>query len=70
MIALKSSAVSCGSVFTRQLCTSLSPSNVARTVLVFPMSMQSSTGGAYRDERRSSAMSRIGDESVNAPTDR
>src|SRR3954451_7677325 len=38
-----SSAVDRESVLTRQLWTSLSPSKVASTVLVFPMSMQSST---------------------------
>src|SRR3954464_10804363 len=45
-----SSAVDRASVLTRQLCTSLSPSKVARTVLVFPMSMQSSTRAAYPAE--------------------
>src|ERR1044071_4076270 len=39
-----SSAVDRASVLIRQLCTSLSPSKVASTVLVFPMSIQSSTG--------------------------
>ena len=59
------------SVLTRQECTSLSPSKVASTVLVFPMSMQSSTHAAYtRPVRRSSAMSRIGEEWVSAPTER
>src|SRR5438270_6182797 len=38
-----SSAVDLASVFTRQECTSFSPSKVARTVLVFPMSIHSST---------------------------
>src|SRR5690349_15503242 len=37
-----SSAVDRASVLIRQLWTSLSPSNVARTVFVFPISIQSS----------------------------
>src|SRR5690349_4604931 len=46
-ISPSSSAVERASVLIRQLWTILSPSKVARTVLVFPMSMHSSTGGAY-----------------------
>src|SRR6266536_5406755 len=42
-ISPSSSAVDRASVFTRQECTSFSPSKVASTVLVFPMSIHSST---------------------------
>jgi hypothetical protein len=42
-ISPSSSAVFRASVLTRHECTSFSPSNVASTVLVFPMSIQSST---------------------------
>src|SRR5688572_116417 len=44
-----SSAVDRASVFTRQLCTMVSPSKVASTVFVLPMSMQSSTVLPYRN---------------------
>src|ERR671921_255995 len=47
-----SSAVDRASVLIRQLWTSLSPSNVASTVLVFPMSMQSSTDLSSSTARR------------------